>query len=143
MAVQVAQGQVVRLRRATAERWQAALQRAITLGLEVFVVADTRERMVTSASQLDTLHRTNGDFCTCAAGVAGDPICCHRAAVRFVQGRLRDASAAPANCESCSGGGVIWYRGFQERCGSCGGSGIRVERRLHDAPGIEIVARAA
>jgi protein gp37 len=29
-------------------------------GLEVFTAADTGERMVTSASKLDTLHRTDG-----------------------------------------------------------------------------------
>jgi hypothetical protein len=77
----------------SAERWQKALQRAIANGLEVFMVADTGERMVTSASQLDTLHRTDCRHCTCAAGVAGDPVCQHRAVVRYIMGWLPEPSA--------------------------------------------------
>jgi hypothetical protein len=44
----------------SAARWEKSLARALAAGPEVFVVADTGERMVTSASQLDTLHRTDG-----------------------------------------------------------------------------------
>jgi hypothetical protein len=93
MAVQMQQG----TRTASAERWEKALARALANGLEVFQVADTGERMVTSASQLDTLHRTDGRECTCAAGLAGDPVCQHRAVVRFVMGWLPEPSpTAPA-----------------------------------------------
>ena len=139
MAVQMQ----TRTRTESAERWSTALQRSIALGLEVFVVADTGERMVTSASQLDTLHRSDGDICTCKAGLSGDPVCCHRAAVRFVQGRLSDETAAPADCSSCTGCGVVVYRTFEERCLDCGGSGVRVDRRLAGEPGVVIVATAA
>ncbi|MDQ3225671.1 MAG: hypothetical protein M3Q50_03425, partial [Chloroflexota bacterium] len=93
----------------SAERWDAALKRALTNGLEVFTVADTGERFVTSASQLDMLHRTDGRVCTCAAGVAGDPVCQHRAVVRFVAGWLPEPSpttpargSASVNCPDCS-----------------------------------------
>jgi hypothetical protein len=93
MAVQMQR----RTRTESAERWEKALQRAIANGLEVFQVADTGERMVTSASQLDTVHRTDCRHCTCAAGVAGDPVCQHRAVVRFIMGWLPEPSpAAPA-----------------------------------------------
>lgn len=77
----------------TPERWQRALQRAIDNGLEVFSVSDTGERMVTSASKLDTLHRTDGYSCTCEAALAGDPVCQHRAVVRFVMGWEPEPSA--------------------------------------------------
>jgi len=141
MAVQVGNGQVVQVRRETPERWEKALQRSIALGLEVFVVADTGERFVTSASQLDTLHRSDGDRCTCKAGIAGDPVCCHRAAVRFVQGRLSDETAAPADCLDCCGCGQRWYRGgYALPCETCGGSGVRQDRRLAGQPGVEVAA---
>jgi hypothetical protein len=80
------------------ERWQRALDRAIENGLEVFLVNDTGERLVTSSSQLDLLHRTDGYTCTCeAAALGGDPVCQHRAVVRFISGWLPDpASPAPA-----------------------------------------------
>jgi len=80
----------------TPARWQKALDRAIGNGLEVFVVNDTGERMVTSASSLDTLHRTDGYTCTCeAAALGADPVCQHRAVVRSLFGWLPDP-AGPA-----------------------------------------------
>ncbi|MBA2598009.1 MAG: hypothetical protein H0V00_15395, partial [Chloroflexia bacterium] len=54
MAVQM---QTRRMRTESAERWSKAVARAVSNGLEVFTVADMGERFVTSASQLDTLHR--------------------------------------------------------------------------------------
>ena len=121
----------------SAARWEKALARALTAGLEVFTVADTGERMVTSASQLDTLHRTDGTACTCAAGLAGDPVCQHRAVVRFVLGWLPEPSpAAPAvalvalpapPCFWCNGCGRIpnEVELRYDVCRSCRGSGIR------------------
>ena len=133
MAVQTQQ----RTRTETAERWERALARALANGLEVFQVADTGERMVSSSSQLDTLHRTDGYACTCAAGVAGDPVCQHRAVVRFVMGwRPEPSPAAPAllpaatparPCFWCNGCGRI-PNDSEERydaCGACGGTGTR------------------
>lgn len=83
MAVQQLQS---RRRSETPERWQRALQRAIDNGIEVFQAADSGERFVTSASKLDTLHRTDGYSCSCEAALAGDPVCQHRAVVRFILG---------------------------------------------------------
>jgi hypothetical protein len=145
MAVQIASGHVVQVRSETPERWAKALGRALGLGLEVFVVADTGERMVTSASQLDTLHRSDGDHCSCRAGLAGDPVCCHRAAVRFVQGRLAAESGVapqPAACVRCNGGGVVPndHRMRYDTCPSCGGTGIRPDHRPHGEPAVEIAA---
>ncbi len=136
MAVQM---QTRRARTDSAERWDATLKRALSNGLEVFTVADTGERLVTSASQLDTLHRTDGRACTCAAGVAGDPVCQHRAVVRYVLGWLGDgpetpapalAPVASANCPACCGGGVLFVRecavaGWpMPECQLCKGSGL-------------------
>ena len=82
------------------ERWQKALDRAIDQGLEVFVVNDTGERLVTSASRLDTVHRTDGYTCTCEAAMLGaDPVCQHRALVRFLFGWLSGPGPAPASSD--------------------------------------------
>ncbi len=80
------------------ERWHRALARAMAAGLEVFRVADTGELMVTSASKLDTLHRTDGRRCSCEAALAGDAVCQHRAVARFVLGWLAPAAAVCATC---------------------------------------------
>jgi hypothetical protein len=132
MAVQMQR----RTRTESAERWAQALERALANWLEVFQVADTGERMVTSASQLDTLHRTDGRDCTCAAAVAGDPICQHRAVVRFVSGWLPEPSpAAPAllpvvvtpvrPCLWCRGSGRVPndYDRQYAACSACEGIG--------------------
>jgi hypothetical protein len=121
---------------ASPARWQKALERAIAQGLEVFVVADTGERMVTSASRLDVLHRSDGEMCTCAAALAGDPVCCHRAAVRYVLGWLPDPGApAVVDCRACCGCGAIYSRDGGWRCEACGGSG-RVPAPRIIAPAI-------
>lgn len=129
----------------SAERWQRALSRAITSGLEVFTVADTGERMVTSASRLDILHRTDGIACTCEAALGGDAVCQHRAAVRYCLGWLLiEETQLGSTCPSCSGGGVLVYRsGDQEPCPDCGGSGVRIDRWLTGGPSVEIIAQAA
>ena len=73
----------------TPERWEKALTRAVEQGLEVFMVNDTGERLVTSSSRLDVVHRTDGFECTCEAALLGaDPVCQHRAVVRYIFGWL-------------------------------------------------------
>ena len=94
----------------TPDRWRRALERAIAAGLEVFVVADTGERMVTSASKADRLHRSDGYRCTCEAALAGDPVCRHRAVVRYVLGWpiLAEPTPAPSRrCPLCLGEGSL------------------------------------
>jgi hypothetical protein len=147
--VMVAQEQTRPARRYvdTLERWQAALARATSNGLEVFTAADSGERFVTSASKLDTLHRTDGRRCSCEAAVAGDPVCQHRAVVRFVMGWLPAADVEPES-SAC-----FWCRGFGRQedmnnqrfvtCPDCGGTGCRPMSPaipLHGEPGIEPVA---
>jgi hypothetical protein len=144
----------------TLERWHKALVRAIDQGLEVFTVADTGERMVTSASKLDTLHRTDGRHCTCEAAVAGDPVCQHRAVVRSILGwlpaetpaELGIAAPAPVDCPQCNGGGVIYVRECARAgwpfpdCPACGGTGTRTPSsapRSHGRPAVQPVSTAA
>jgi len=150
MAVQVAQGQVVQVRRETPARWQKALTRAIAQGLEVFVAADTGERFVTSASHLDTLHRTDGYTCTCDAALGGDPVCQHRAVVRYVQGCLgvtTDTEPQLAGCVRCNGCGRIPndYLERYDTCPICGGTGVvpAPATRPYGLPAVEIMATAA
>jgi hypothetical protein len=112
----------------TAERWQAALERAISQGLETFVAADTGDRFVTSASRLDLIHRSDGDRCSCPAALGGDPICQHRAVVRFVTGRL-DPEPPTARCPTCYGARVLYDRELERigalypPCQTCKGAG--------------------
>ena len=126
-------------------RWQRALGRAIAEGLDPVAVA-SREGMwfVPSGSDLNVgyLVERNGITCTCPAGDGGDAVCKHRAAVRYVVGRLKldgegdgpePEPPAPAArpCVFCNGLGRIdcgwtdrgeWlYR--WEPCAKCSGTG--------------------
>ena len=42
----------------------------------------------------NTLHRTDGHACTCEAAVAGDPVCSHRAPLRYALRWLPEPAAA-------------------------------------------------
>lgn len=143
---------IVRIRQESPARWQAALKRGIAQGLEVLVVADTGERMVTSASKLDTLHRTDGYNCTCEAALSGDPVCQHRAAVRFclnwlrvedapesatqVERPMRPARKPVAACWWCNATGRVPndYEQRYDACSMCGGTGVK------PAPAAEPIA---
>jgi hypothetical protein len=63
------------------------------------------------------------------------------------QGILSLTAVAPeasaVDCAACSGCGVVVYRSFEERCPACGGSGIRPNHHLHDAPVVPLVATIA
>ena len=126
----------------TAERWAKALERAIAHGIEVFTSAVDGQRFATSATQLDTLYPVDAYTCACPAALAGDPVCQHRAALRFILGwlSLDDAPGDPAatiDCGACHGRGW-WYaeamggRVFPEKvaCPRCDGSG-QMPVRLH------------
>jgi len=123
------------------QQWARALDRAIDDALDVLVCAATGEAFVESASRPGTLYAVSVDGCGCAAGHHGQ-VCKHRAAFLAQIGELA-LPASPANCESCCGGGAISYRGFDERCRECNGSGVKPDRRLTGQPGVDIVAAAA
>jgi hypothetical protein len=96
---------VTRHRGESPARWQQALTRALDNGIEAFRIAGTGAFVVTSATKLDTVYRTDGVVCECPAALAGDMVCTHRAVVRTIQGRL-DA-ALPRACVWCGGSGWV------------------------------------
>lgn len=137
---------VVRQRIESAERWRKALERAIANGIEIFVADDDGERFATSASHADRLHRVDAYSCTCEAALAGDPVCQHRAALRFVLGWLSlDAkpteTPATIECGACNGRGwryveVAGGRSFPDKiaCARCASSGRMPVRLRTIAP---------
>ncbi len=100
-----------KLRQATPERWQRALERAQFAGVEAKQLAGSGEWIVGSASRPGIAYRTDGISCDCeAAMLGGDPVCLHRAAYWYAQGVLEldpepepPASAAPVICFRCRG----------------------------------------
>jgi hypothetical protein len=87
------------------ERWQRALERAVRVALEVRQLQGSGQWIVTSASDPGAAYETDGQHCTCpAAMLGGDPVCMHRAAYRFITGRLRldPEAAAPGAYDSHS-----------------------------------------
>jgi hypothetical protein len=140
--VQAGATPVTRQRPNTYERWKKALRRAIDNGLEIFTVNDTGERFVISASKLDTLYRTDARISSCASGVAGDPVCQHRAVVRFTLGWQRLPEPAPAQCIWCNGTGRI-PNDYHERydvCDMCGSTGTRSAAIVIPTPGNSLAA---
>ena len=128
------------------ERWRAALERAIQNGIEPLQIAGTGEWVVTSATRLGTVYRSDGTACECEAALALDPICQHRAAVRFVRGLLAPdpepeppAAAAPGPVPTpirpalcvCDGRGylvkpstLVADQTYRVTCRACRGSGF-------------------
>jgi len=143
--------QTRRPRTDSAQRWQAALQRAIENGIEVFRIAGTGEYVVTSATKLDTVYRSDGISCECDAARSGDSICQHRAVVRYVTGWIEELplpTIVPVACRGCNGCGRI-PNDFHQRydvCPVCGGTGIAptpATPRPTGLPAVTIVAAAA
>jgi len=101
-------------------------------GVEILTTRDGA-RFATSTRQLDMLYRVTETTCECQAGLAGDPVCCHRAALRDILGTLPvvvvhidELGLGP--CRSCQRGKVEeWCCGHVSGfapCGVCGGSGV-------------------
>lgn len=64
-------------------RWAAALTRAREKGVDVRHIAGLGW-VATSGTDPDKAYRVGlGGTCECRAGQHGDPVCCHRAALRF------------------------------------------------------------
>lgn len=55
--------------------------------------------LVTSGRDAETVYATNGQTCTCQAGLNDDPVCKHRALLRERMGMLRALVAQPADAE--------------------------------------------
>src|ERR671910_2389805 len=81
--------QTRKVRQATPERWQRALQRALFAGVEAKQLAGSGQWIVSSASRPGIAYRTDGVACDCeAAMLGGDPVCLHRAAYWYAVGVL-------------------------------------------------------
>ncbi len=107
-------------RRATHERWQAALQRALAEGIQVRQLAGSGAWIATSGSDTTAAYLVSGNGCECQAGEYGDPICKHRAAYWHAIGALdlepepiAAATPAPATIATCPGCGG---NGFDPAC---------------------------
>jgi hypothetical protein len=133
-AVAAAPVRIVRPRRIaeTPQRWQTALDRALENALDVLIEPVSGEAFVESACKPGTLYAVTRTTCTCPAGVAGDPVCQHRAAYRCQMGELplEAVPVAPVRrCSWCAGAGQIEQWGVggpigSQTCPDCGGGGI-------------------
>ncbi len=128
-----------RPRLATPERWQAALSRALSNGVEVRQLAGSGQWIATSSSRPSVAYGTNGIECECeAAMLGGDPVCQHRAASWHALGVLdldpepeTPTPAAPAlvPCDACDARGWAWAGAgletpqFRVTCAICRGAG--------------------
>jgi hypothetical protein len=102
--------QTVVSRRATPERWQAALRRAFDNNLRLYQVSGTGQHVVLSGSKVGVAYATDGRDCECKSWLHGDPVCQHRALYWYHQGVLdldepSDAPAQTARCGACHGDG--------------------------------------
>jgi len=91
----------------TPARWVAALERAVAANLAYMQLAGGDGAWaVASTRDPETGYVATTDTCTCPAGRAGDPCCCHRALVRALLGLL-PPPAAGAVCATCLGTGHV------------------------------------
>jgi len=136
----------IRQRAASPARWQAALDRALTSGVQVRQLAGSGAWIATSATDPAIAYElaiTDGiaHGCSCKAGEFGDPVCCHRAAYYHAAGLL-DPEPEPVPpapvirvvrpiCTYCDGQGFfrresITFAGvvYRVTCHACRGSGV-------------------
>ncbi len=101
------------VRRATPQRWQTALQRALAEGIQVRQLAGSGAWIATSGSDAAVAYLVSAQGCECQAGEYGDPICKHRAAYWHALGALDlepepvpvVTVPTPATCPTCGGNG--------------------------------------
>ena len=123
----------------SAERWARALQRAE--GLTLFQCSESGAWYCTSGSEPGIAHPVTFTDCGCPAGVAGDRVCRHRAALRCRFGLMSAPEAAETRvgtavnaegdvivltaerCRRCHGTGAEWCPDGELRCLECDGAG--------------------
>lgn len=107
----------------TPQRWARALDRALHGGVEIYTTHDG-ERFATSSSRHDLLYAVTPETCDCQAGLSGDPVCCHRAALRSILGTqpvtiVRVDELVPPDaprCNVCFGRGERWAGSVDDEC---------------------------
>ena len=105
----------------TPARWQTALARAVAGGVAVYQEDSTGMLVVTSATKPGVVYVTDGQTCTCPAGVAGDPVCLHRAAYLHRTGVLARnpelvAPAVEAKTEMADDDWAAYWTGRFSQC---------------------------
>jgi hypothetical protein len=135
-----------RTKPATAADFHRLADLAHERGLRLF--RDGPRWYCSSASDAGGCHYVTGFSCDCPGFIAHQR-CSHHALLLERLGWLPEVEpdlpyveASAADCPACSGCGVVVYRTFEERCSTCGGSGIRPNHHLHDAPVAPMVAAA-
>jgi hypothetical protein len=136
-----------RTRPATAADFHRLADVAHQRGLQLF--RDGPRWYCSSASTAGGCHYVTGLSCDCPGFIAHQR-CTHHALLLERLGWLPEVEpdmpyveTSPADCPACCGCGVVTYRTFEERCTTCGGSGIKPNHHLHDAPALPMVAAAA
>ncbi len=112
------------VRRATPERWQAALKRALEAGVQIRQLAGSGAWVATSATDPAVAYLVNAQSCECQAAEHGDPVCLHRAMYWNAVGVLDlepEPAAAPFD-SACSGHRVAGTT-IHCPCARCDGSG--------------------
>jgi hypothetical protein len=127
-------------RPASADAWAKALDRAIAAGVDILIEPISGATFAESTRFPGVLYVVTRTSCSCLAS-GHNQVCLHRAALLAQLGEL--ALPAPAACPDCCGCGVQSYGSYDLPCETCGGSGIRVDRRLTGLPAVEITAAAA
>ncbi len=115
------------VRRATPERWQVALKRAIAEGVQVRQLAGSGAWVATSGSDTVAAYLVSGDSCECQAGEYSDPVCKHRAAYWHAQGALDLAPEPVATPDPVA----VEPAPTSATCPTCNGNGIDPECRGH------------
>lgn len=117
----------------TQERWSRALDRAHVAGVQVYQCQGSGQWIATSSSDPNAAYECDGVDCTCAAALlGGDPVCCHRAAVREKLAGGSDSPEPP--CTRCDGTGryadalTSWDSVICDRCNGGGHPGAGVEK---------------
>ena len=125
--------QATTVRPETPERWERALARALAAGIDALEVGGSDSWAVESGSVAGLVYLVDaaGRTCGCPAQMVGDPICKHRALVRFLSGDLALPTVACPGCfgEGWQAPGWGGWDGTPTRCDDCGGAG-RVEATL-------------
>jgi hypothetical protein len=114
-----------KVRQATPERWQRALQRAQFAGVEAKQLASSGEWIVSSASRPGIAYCTDGATCDCeAAMLGGDPVCLHRAAYWYAPGVVLELDPEPEPGTPAATVICFRCRGLEAGCPVCQGVGV-------------------
>lgn len=121
------------VRTSTPQRWRAALDRAVSEGIQVRQLQGSGMWVATSSTDPNTAYEVSPWECECQAGQFDDPVCKHRAALLMKLGRLRDAEPTlledSKGCHACHGTGIQRGRRAESRdaiitCPDCAGRGF-------------------